>query len=59
MMSPVSGSGQGMKGDTVNLMGGETCIGFFLDGDNGQQPVIIGLLARHAEVKKILKRQLN
>ena len=50
MMSPVYGSGQGMKGDTVNLMGGETCIGFFLDGDNGQEPVIMGLLARHGDV---------
>jgi len=50
MMGPLYGSGQGMLGDTVNLAGGETCIGFFLDGDNGQQPVIIGLLARHAEV---------
>ena len=55
MMSPVSGSGQGMKGDTVNLMGGETCIGFFLDGDNGQQPVIMGLLARHGEVRNSME----
>ena len=55
MMSPVSGSGQGMKGDTVNLMGGETCLGFFLDGDNGQQPVIIGLLARHGEIRNSIE----
>tara|TARA_B100000902_G_scaffold338922_1_gene340769 strand:- start:867 stop:3458 length:2592 start_codon:yes stop_codon:yes gene_type:complete len=55
MMSPLHGSGQGMKGDTVNLMGGETCLGFFLDGDNGQQPVIIGLLARHGEVRNSME----
>ena len=40
-----------------SLMGGETCIGFFLDGDNGQQPVIIGLLARHAEIRNSIEEK--
>ena len=51
MMDPVSGSGQGSQGDTINLVGGETAIGFFLDGEEAQQPVIIGLLHRTAEVE--------
>ena len=48
MMSGITGSGQAMIGDTLCLAGGETCIGFFLDGDEAQQPVIMGLLHRHA-----------
>ena len=50
MSSPVTGSGQGMMGDTLCLVGGETCIGFFMDGEEAQQPVIMGLLHRHADV---------
>ena len=49
MMDPVTGSGQGSMGDTLNLVGGETAIGFFSDGEEAQQPVIIGLLHRSAE----------
>ena len=49
MMDPVSGSGQGSMGDTLNLAGGETAIGFFSDGEEAQQPVIIGLLHRSSE----------
>ena len=49
MMDPVSGSGQGSMGDTLNLSGGETAIGFFSDGEEAQQPVIIGLLHRSEE----------
>ena len=29
------------------MMGGETVFGFFLDGEEGQQPVIFGALARN------------
>ena len=50
MMDAVTGSGQGGLGDTLALTGGETAIGFFLDGDEAQQPVIMGLLHRTAEV---------
>ena len=50
MMDPVAGSGQGSMGDTLNLSGGETAIGFFSDGEEAQQPVIIGLLNRSQEV---------
>ncbi len=51
MMDAVSGSGQGALGDTLNLVGGETAIGFFMDGEDAQQPVIIGLLHRSREVQ--------
>jgi len=43
--------GNSTYGKSQQLKGGETCIGFFLDGEDGQQPVIIGLLHRNAKVK--------
>ncbi len=51
MMDPITGSGQGGLGDTSTLTGGETAVGFFLDGEEGQQPVVMGLLHRSTEVK--------
>lgn len=51
MMDAVTGSGQGGMGDTLTLVGGETALGFFLDGEEAQQPVIIGLLNRHNSVR--------
>ena len=57
MMDPVAGSGQGSMGDTLNLAGGETAIGFFSDGEEAQQPVIIGLLHRSAEATNSIKEQ--
>lgn len=53
MLDPSFGSTQGGIGGTINLKGGETCFGFFLDGDDGQQPVIIGLLYRSDGVKNL------
>ena len=55
LMDPITGSGQGGLGDTMCLAGGETCIGFFLDGEEAQQPVILGLLHKHAEVKNLIE----
>jgi len=55
LMDPITGSGQGGLGDTMCLAGGETCIGFFLDGEEAQQPVILGLLHKHAEVRNIIE----
>ena len=45
------GSGQGGMGETMSLQGGETALGFFLDGEEAQQPVIMGLLNRNQEVE--------
>ena len=51
MMSATDGSGQGGMGISHSLRGGETCMGFFLDGDEAQQPVVMGLINRHLEIK--------
>ena len=51
MMDPIFGSAQGGEGATNNLAGGEVCFGFFLDGDDAQQPVVVGLLNRHRMVQ--------
>ena len=59
LMDPITGSGQGGLGDVMTLVGGETCVGFFLDGDEGQQPVIMGLLHRHEQVKNEIKSRLG
>ena len=40
------GAGQGALGSSTMMLGGETVFGFFLDGEEGQQPVIFGALAR-------------
>ena len=45
------GSGQGGIGETMSLQGGETAVGFFLDGEEGQQPVVMGLLNRNQEAE--------
>jgi hypothetical protein len=51
MMDPAFGSGQGGDGVSNNLAGGEVCFGFFLDGNDAQQPVVVGLLHRHRMVQ--------
>lgn len=51
VVDPAFGSAQGAEGCTVNLQGGEVCFGFFVDGDDAQQPVVIGLLPRPPGVK--------
>ena len=51
MMSATDGSGQGGMGISHSLRGGETCMGFFLDGDEAQQPVVMGLINRHLDIK--------
>ena len=39
--------GQGGLGESSSMVGGETVFGFFLDGEEGQQPVIFGALQRN------------
>lgn len=53
MANTSTGSAQGGFGSTHNLVGGETVFGFFLDGDDGQQPVIVGCIYRNESVKSI------
>lgn len=58
MMDPAFGSSQGGMGATINLKGGETCFGFFIDGDDAQQPVVMGLLHRSDGVKNLISEEL-
>ena len=58
MLDPSFGSAQGGIGGTLHLRGGETCFGFFLDGDDGQQPVIVGLLYRSDGVKNLQTEEI-
>lgn len=47
VMTPASGgSAHGALGQSLQLVGGETVFGFFMDGDEAQQPVIFGSLYR-------------
>ena len=50
MLPTTAGTGGAAFAQNSRLRPGDTCVGFFLDGDNGQQPVIIGALARTGDV---------
>jgi len=52
---PVVGGGTGGIGETLALKGGETAMGFFLDGEEAQQPVIMGVFDRPASVTTSIK----
>ena len=54
MQDPQVGSGQGGMGESMSLQGGETAVGFFMDGEEAQQPVIMGLLNRNQEVESTI-----
>lgn len=49
MLPTTAGSGSGGNAITPRFSGGEFVFGFFLDGDNGQQPVIIGMLGNSTQ----------
>jgi hypothetical protein len=51
MLTPTDGNAQGGLGKTHKLIGGETVFGFFLDGDDAQQPVIVGSIYRNSNVQ--------
>ena len=51
LADPFSGSGQGGLSKTLTLVGGEMVLGFFLDGEDAQQPVIMGLFPKYDNVK--------
>ena len=50
MLGATDGSGAGNKATSIKIAPGDTVIGFFLDGDNGQVPVIMGVLGRTSQV---------
>ena len=50
LSNPQTGGGVATRGETMNLIGGETAVGFFMDGEEAQQPVIFGLLHKGGNV---------
>jgi len=45
LLSPQGGSGKANRARSLRISPGDTVMGFFLDGDDAQQPVILGLFA--------------
>lgn len=50
LLSPTAGSGASNYATNPKIRPGDTVFGFFLDGDNGQLPVIIGCFGRTDQV---------
>lgn len=51
MLTATDGNAQAGMGKSHKIVGGETVFGFFLDGDDAQQPVIIGSIYRNSNVE--------
>ncbi len=49
LLSPQGGSGKGGRSRSLRISPGDTVLGFFLDGDDAQLPVIFGLFASTGE----------
>ena len=43
LMPPTAGGGMGGGSESLNFTGGEWVFGFFLDGEDAQQPVVLGV----------------
>ncbi|MAG49728.1 hypothetical protein CMO86_08810 [Candidatus Woesearchaeota archaeon] len=50
LMGTTDGSGAQNRATSVSIVPGDTVFGFFLDGDNGQVPVIMGVFGRTLQV---------
>ena len=50
LLSTTAGSGAANKATSVKVAPGDTVFGFFLDGDNAQVPVIVGVFGRTNQV---------
>ena len=53
LVSPQFGAGHNWGGTSFALQGGETVWGFFLDGDEGQQPVVVGCFYANTSIEAI------
>jgi len=51
LMPPTAGSGAANTSESCMIRQGDVVFGFFLDGDDGQLPVILGLFGRTPQVK--------
>ena len=45
LLSPQGGSGKANRSRSLRISPGDTVMGFFLDGDDAQLPVVLGLFA--------------
>ena len=62
MMPVTAGGNQGGMSQSVNFSGGEWVFGFFLDGEDGQQPVVMGVLDKSSRAyipKRFQQLDLN
>lgn len=50
--------GQGGFGKLPQLVGGESVLGFFLDGDEAQQPVVVSCFYRNTSVQNLITPEL-
>ena len=50
LLGCTDGSGAANRGKSIRISPGDSVFGFFLDGDNAQQPVIIGIFGRTSSV---------
>ena len=50
MMPVTAGAAGGGMSQSVNFSGGEFVFGFFLDGEDGQQPIIMGLFDKSSQL---------
>ena len=50
LLGTTDGSGAQNRATSVSIAPGDTVFGFFLDGDNGQVPVIMGVFGRTSQV---------
>lgn len=53
LVPPNLGAGEAHGGTSFALQGGETVLGFFLDGADAQQPIIIGSLYSSETIKNV------
>lgn len=54
VLVPLSlGAGEATNSFTGSISGGEIVFGFFLDGDDGQQPIIIGSLYSGSDIQSV------
>lgn len=59
LTSAADGSpGQGSFGKLPLLVGGESVLGFFLDGEEAQQPVVVACFYRNESVKNLISPEL-
>ena len=58
VLLPSNTATTGGRGQTLQYQGGEVVVGFFLDGDDAQQPIIFGTLFKQPYIADNLTRDL-